>query len=172
MYTNAPRGIIPERGARGHSRSPLPAIERGLRSSGRTREDFDISSPVMVVCGADEAAFEASRDAVDGGQLERHRILHFATHGEFLLTVLHVVGLPKALDPAGIIYCPPLDSPYPFKFAVVGDSGKDNRLTYVRLLKQLLRQTESDEVFRERNFRELIRGVRKGIPPLPIELTG
>jgi hypothetical protein len=86
---------------------------------------------------------------------------HFATHAEFLITVLNAVGLPDALDPAGILYAPAVDSPFPFKFAVVGHAKIKNRETYVSLLKQLLRKTESDEVFRSRNFMELIRGFAK-----------
>jgi len=41
----------------------LPAIERGLATSGRKRANFEVSCPVFVVTGADEAAFEASSDA-------------------------------------------------------------------------------------------------------------
>lgn len=44
----------------------LPAVERGLEKSGRRREDFDIQSPVMVVSGIDEAAFQQSMQAVKG----------------------------------------------------------------------------------------------------------
>jgi len=42
----------------------LPAIERGLKTSGRSRDAFSIISPVMVATGADEAAFEQSKSAV------------------------------------------------------------------------------------------------------------
>jgi probable F420-dependent oxidoreductase len=42
----------------------LPAVQRGLEKSGRKRDDFDVSLPVMVVTGVDEAAFEQSRMAV------------------------------------------------------------------------------------------------------------
>jgi probable F420-dependent oxidoreductase len=42
----------------------LPAVQRGLEKSGRKREDFDVSLPVMVVTGVDEAAFEQSKMAV------------------------------------------------------------------------------------------------------------
>jgi probable F420-dependent oxidoreductase len=42
----------------------LPAVLRGLAAGGRRREDFEITCPVFVVTGADEAAFEASRDAI------------------------------------------------------------------------------------------------------------
>jgi probable F420-dependent oxidoreductase len=42
----------------------LPAVARGLEKSGRDRADFDISSPVMVVAGNDETAFEQSRQAI------------------------------------------------------------------------------------------------------------
>lgn len=86
---------------------------------------------------------------------------HFATHVELLLTVLHTVGLPDALDPEGTLYCPAVDSPFPFKFAVVGHRDQKNRDTYVQLLKALLRKTESDEEFRARNIRELQRGFEK-----------
>ncbi|MDG2272810.1 MAG: TIGR03617 family F420-dependent LLM class oxidoreductase [Halioglobus sp.] len=44
----------------------LPAVQRGLEKSGRTREEFDISLPVMVVTGATKEAFEASKAAVKG----------------------------------------------------------------------------------------------------------
>ena len=44
----------------------LPAVQRGLQKSGRQREDFNISSPVMVVAGATEEAFAQSRLAVQG----------------------------------------------------------------------------------------------------------
>ena len=42
----------------------LPAVELGLRQSGRLRSGFDISSPIIVVCGADRQAFERSKQAV------------------------------------------------------------------------------------------------------------
>ena len=41
----------------------LPAVERGLATAGRSREDFEISCPIFVVTGADEREFEARRDA-------------------------------------------------------------------------------------------------------------
>jgi probable F420-dependent oxidoreductase len=44
----------------------LPAVQRGLEKSGRKREDFDVSVPVMVVTGINEAAFEQSKLAVRG----------------------------------------------------------------------------------------------------------
>jgi probable F420-dependent oxidoreductase len=42
----------------------LPAVQRGLEKSGRKREDFDISIPVMVVTGGSEEAFQQSRLAI------------------------------------------------------------------------------------------------------------
>jgi probable F420-dependent oxidoreductase len=42
----------------------LPAVEKGLEKSGRAREDFDISAPIMVVTGVNEEAFEQSTMAV------------------------------------------------------------------------------------------------------------
>lgn len=86
---------------------------------------------------------------------------HFATHGELLLRVLQRVGLEAALDPEAILYCPALDSPYPFKFAVTSRAQRPNREAYVALLRELLRRTESDEAFRARNLRELARGFQK-----------
>ena len=88
-------------------------------------------------------------------------LAHFATHGELLLRVLHTVGLKRSVDPEAILYCPAVDSPYPFKFAIVHRSERGNRDAYVDLLKQLLRNTESDEAFRARNFAELARGFQK-----------
>lgn len=88
-------------------------------------------------------------------------LAHFATHGELLLRVLHTVGLKRALDPEAILYCPAVDSPYPFKFAVVHRGERGNRTVYVDLLRQLLRKTEPDETFRARNFAELARGFEK-----------
>ena len=85
---------------------------------------------------------------------------HFATHGEQLLGVLNAVGLKTALDPNAILYCPALDSPFPFKFVVVGE-GMSNRKVYVSVLKALLKKTEKDEHFRSRLFRELTRGFEK-----------
>lgn len=41
----------------------LPAIERGLAKSGRSREDFEIDYSSFVVTGRDEAEFEASMKA-------------------------------------------------------------------------------------------------------------
>jgi probable F420-dependent oxidoreductase len=41
----------------------LPALERGLARSGRTRADLQLSYPGMVVSAPDEAAFEAARRA-------------------------------------------------------------------------------------------------------------
>jgi len=42
----------------------LPAVQRGLEKSGRQREDFEVSLPVMVVTGVNEAAYEQSKLAV------------------------------------------------------------------------------------------------------------
>lgn len=42
----------------------LPAVERGLEMGGRRRSDFDICSPVIVVSGLNEEAFEQSKSAV------------------------------------------------------------------------------------------------------------
>ncbi|MBX3470187.1 MAG: hypothetical protein KF878_25215 [Planctomycetes bacterium] len=85
---------------------------------------------------------------------------HFATHGELVVEALDRLGVGDALDPEAILYCPAIDSPYPFKFFVVGQGGP-NRATYLRLLSRILRQTEPDETFRARQFRELARGFQK-----------
>lgn len=85
---------------------------------------------------------------------------HFATHGELVVEVLDRLGINNALDPEAILYCPALDSPFPFKFSVVGQGGP-NRATYLRVLSKILRQTETDETFRARQFRELARGFQK-----------
>jgi probable F420-dependent oxidoreductase len=42
----------------------LPAVQRGLQKSGRQRAHFEVSLPVMVVAGVDEAAFQRSKLAV------------------------------------------------------------------------------------------------------------
>ena len=42
----------------------LAAIDRGLANAGRARSDFAISSPIMVVAGDSEEAFERSKNAV------------------------------------------------------------------------------------------------------------
>jgi len=42
----------------------LPAIERGLSRSGRSRNDFEISYSNMVVTGRDEAEFEKNKTAM------------------------------------------------------------------------------------------------------------
>jgi probable F420-dependent oxidoreductase len=42
----------------------LPAVQRGLEKSGRKREDFDVSLPVMVVAGVNEEAYQQSKLAV------------------------------------------------------------------------------------------------------------
>ena len=86
---------------------------------------------------------------------------HFATHGEHILAITHAVKLPRSIDPAAILYCPALDGSFPFKFVLTGQGPQSNRAAYVGLLKRLLRQTESDEDFRARNFRELARGFDK-----------
>jgi hypothetical protein len=85
---------------------------------------------------------------------------HFATHGELVVEALDRLGIDNVLDPEAILYCPALDSPFPFKFFVVGQGGP-NRATYLRVLSKILRQTESDETFRARQFREVARGFQK-----------
>ena len=42
----------------------LPALERGLAASGRTREQFQISYPAMIVTGNDDAEIEAAVEGV------------------------------------------------------------------------------------------------------------
>jgi probable F420-dependent oxidoreductase len=44
----------------------LPAVQRGLAKSGRSRDAFDVSLPAFVVAGVDEEAFARSRQAVQG----------------------------------------------------------------------------------------------------------
>lgn len=41
----------------------LPAIERGLKTSGRPRSAIELSCPIFVVTGADAKSWEASRNA-------------------------------------------------------------------------------------------------------------
>ena len=41
----------------------LPALERGFERAGKSRADFEISYPVFVVTGADDAAIEAAKVA-------------------------------------------------------------------------------------------------------------
>ena len=42
----------------------LPAIERGLKESGRSRSDFEVCYPTFVVSGQDEKEWEQARTAV------------------------------------------------------------------------------------------------------------
>jgi probable F420-dependent oxidoreductase len=42
----------------------IPAIEKGLEKSGRTRADFQITYPCFVVTGTDEASFAQARQTV------------------------------------------------------------------------------------------------------------
>ncbi len=42
----------------------VPALARGLAKAGRSRADFDVSAPIIVVSGMDGGAFEASRQFV------------------------------------------------------------------------------------------------------------
>ena len=42
----------------------MPALERGLAKAGRSRSDFDVSAPIIVVSGLDAEAFEMSRQIV------------------------------------------------------------------------------------------------------------
>lgn len=93
-------------------------------------------------------------------KLRLEDLSHFATHGELVVEVLDRLGINQVLDPEAILYCPALDSPFPFKFSVVGQGGP-NRATYLRVLSKILRQTESDESFRARQFREVARGFQK-----------
>ncbi|MEZ6184515.1 MAG: hypothetical protein R3F62_05820 [Planctomycetota bacterium] len=120
--------------------------------------------------GEQEFEFEGSRPSslhVFGRALERkftfrlEDLSHFATHGSLVLEVLEAFGLERALHESKILYCPAVDSPFPFKFALVGQGDEDNQAAYLRLLSKLLRQTETDEDFRARMFRELARGFQK-----------
>ncbi len=42
----------------------MPAIERGLEKSGRSRADFQVSAPIFVVSGRTEQEWEASRTGI------------------------------------------------------------------------------------------------------------
>lgn len=44
----------------------LPAVERGLAKSGRSRDDFEISYTPFVISGKDEATFEKEKAAAKG----------------------------------------------------------------------------------------------------------
>ena len=67
----------------------LPAIERGLAKSNRTRTDFEIVCPVMVVSGETEQAFVASREIIRkqlafyGSTPEDRAVLDFHGRGDW-----------------------------------------------------------------------------------------
>jgi probable F420-dependent oxidoreductase len=42
----------------------VPALARGLEKAGRSRADFDVSAPIIVISGIDRAAFESNRQFV------------------------------------------------------------------------------------------------------------
>lgn len=42
----------------------IPAVERGLARSGRSREDFELCYPAFIVCGADEKSYETTKKAL------------------------------------------------------------------------------------------------------------
>ncbi|MCA8924333.1 MAG: hypothetical protein KDD82_21160 [Planctomycetes bacterium] len=120
--------------------------------------------------GEHEFEFEGSRPSslhLFSRALEKKHVFrledlsHFATHGSLILQVLEAFGLDGALHEERILYCPAVDSPFPFKFVLVGHGEEPNQAAYLRLLSRLLRQTETDEGFRARVFRELSRGFQK-----------
>jgi hypothetical protein len=86
---------------------------------------------------------------------------HFATHGELIVEVLEHIDHSACLDPRAILYAPAVDAPFPFKFALVSRSDPDNRTVYVNLLSRILKQCESNETFRARHFKVLMRGFQK-----------
>jgi len=102
-----------------------------------------------------------SRALTRGHTFRLEDLSHFATHGSLLLRILEEFGLEHAIHERRILYCPAVDSPFPFKFALVGPGDESNQAAYLRLLSKLLRQTETDEAFRARIFRELARGFQK-----------
>jgi probable F420-dependent oxidoreductase len=51
----------------------LPAVQRGLAKSGRSRENFDVSIPAMVVTGVTEEAFAQSKLAI------QHQLAFYAS---------------------------------------------------------------------------------------------
>jgi hypothetical protein len=151
-----------ERGGVDTGASQKAALRRLLPRLVSYRYNPDLEARDYIFAGYRPSSLHVlSRVFMSSYRFRLEDLSHFATHGEFLIRVLEALKMPRGLDPEGILYCPAIDSPYPFKFAVVGAAEERNRDVYVRLLKQLLRTTESDEVFRERNFMELIRGFAK-----------
>lgn len=85
----------------------------------------------------------------------------FATWGQFLVEILERLRSPGVLSPETILYAPALDASFPFRFILAERSGMENRVAYTQILRRVLKQSESDEVFRDRHFKELMRGFQK-----------
>jgi probable F420-dependent oxidoreductase len=100
----------------------VPALERGLATGGRTREEVQISYPGMVVTGADEAGFEKATRAVKAqlafyGSTPAYRPV-LALHGwEDLQTELNTLSKRGAWEEmAGLVDDEMLNT-----FAIVGE---------------------------------------------------
>lgn len=85
----------------------------------------------------------------------------FATWGQFLVDILDRLGSPGVLSAETILFAPAVDASFPFRFLLAARSGMENRFAYVQILRRILKQSESDDKFRDRHFKELMRGFQK-----------
>jgi hypothetical protein len=87
---------------------------------------------------------------------------HYVTHGDLVLRALERLDCPtQVFDLGAIVYCPSVDSHYPFKFLLCGESSGDNYMSYTEGLRGLLEKVEKVDTFRERVFGELKLGFEK-----------
>ncbi|NQZ95829.1 MAG: LLM class F420-dependent oxidoreductase [Myxococcales bacterium] len=99
----------------------LPALEKGLARSARSRSDFEISCPVFVVTGADEESFTKSREMVGRqisfyGSTPAYRpVLELCGRGELQTELNHLSKQGRWDDMATLI-----DDDLVEEFAVVG----------------------------------------------------
>lgn len=100
----------------------LPALERGFAAAGRKREDFELSYPLFVVTGSDEARFEEAKTLVKrqiafyGSTPAYKGVLDSVDHGE-LQPELNVMSKQGRWEQMGTLISDDLLE----KFAVVGE---------------------------------------------------
>jgi len=120
----------------------IPAIERGLAKAGRARSDFEITCPAFIVTGADEKAWEASRQGVAqqvafyGSTPAYRAVLEMHGWGELQTELNHLSKQGKWVEMGTLIDDDILDA-----FAIVAEPdqvGKKLKDRYGALLDRML----------------------------------
>ncbi|MDF1660282.1 MAG: hypothetical protein P1V97_00820 [Planctomycetota bacterium] len=142
--------------------SPKATLKRLLPKLLGFRRHSDLGKQEFIFKSSRPSSLHILERVFEGGcPFWLEDLSSFATWGQFLVEILERLGSPGVLSPETILFAPALDASFPFRFILVDRSGMENRAAYVQILRRILKQSETDETFRDRHFKELMRGFQK-----------